>query len=851
MANQTITASTNHDALTGRLAGEDITINNGAKLTIDSMPHLTSMGILGDIQINDGELHIDGTRTFEVAYSGGSGSLPAVGAAISWNGGADTGKIVRLNSGDSTSGVLTLTKDVGETTPDAADSITDGSWSADLDSVKVGFLIVYGEDQVWDSVDARATVRITGDWYEIYVGDGTDSQTITLPHSGWQWGVWVETGSGTGIFKPWCHINEISSTVYYSSPTQFGTDWESAGVFVQTTNVLTFGTAAAGGVIPNGARVRIPNVHIGTTTVGSPTTEYRGPTPGNCLEILDGSVSENVFIDHCNAATAQLSLVQTNGATISDSCWGLYNVTNFINKCNKPVTITNCVISGGQGQTAGPPLGYPIVQDNTGGITFEDCVFYGGTNTSTGSAFALVTTANVEFKGTCKIIGAEQDENTFAGLRLTTASNVTQTGTLILLGAGIIATAGCSNLDFAEVVWSQPPLRGSTENTLTPIKLSATFNSIIRSGRLAAGGSPMRGTLIDITDCDNITVRNFGTPAAKIDNGGFSANGISIAGSSTNILCQRVCFTNLAAGAVGTLVNSASNVVFENCTSDYTDEIDPQANNCIMKGQHGANGSVGTTTGVEDDYINVVGSVFLDYFKSDTTGAVGLVFCDPGEVYGPYFSITAGTPLFNGIGDLLMRTSGDQVVYEWPYWILGHTSFQNATIQKIGNNVANIAVAYDVDTGSGFSGTWKDATGANLSAEAIGPSGFKLRLRLTATATNASQDIRGVALLTNTTIADQMANLYPLSTVTLTLTGLVAGSEVRAYTGTDPATAIEIGGVETSGTSVSITHTSGGEEGFLVIMALGYQVQRIPLTYPEEDSSIPIQQVVDRVYANN
>jgi len=37
----------------------------------------------------------------------------------------------------------------------------------------------------------------------------------------------------------------------------------------------------------------------------------------------------------------------------------------------------------------------------------------------------------------------------------------------------------------------------------------------------------------------------------------------------------------------------------------------------------------------------------------------------------------------------------------------------------------------------------------------------------------------------------------------------------------------------------------------LVIMALGYQVQRIPLTYPEEDSSIPVQQVVDRVYANN
>lgn len=851
MANQTISTSTNHDALTGRLAGEDITINSGAKLTIDSMPHLTSMGILGDIRINDGEVHIDGTRTYEITYSGGSGTLLAVGDGGSFGpGGVYLFKVVRLNSGDAAAGVMTITVDALTGGVPSSGTITGGSWSATISSAKVGFLIIYGEDQVWDAVDARATLRITGDWYEIYTGDGTDSQTITLPHGGWQWGVWVETAAGSGVYQPWCRINGVASAVFYNSVSQFGTDWESSGVYTQSGSVLTFGTAAAGGVIPNGARVRIPNVHISTTTTAAPTTEIRTITLANYLEIIDGSVSENVFIDHLNAGGCQLSLVQTNGATISDSCWGMYNATNYINKCNKPVTITNCVMSGGTGLTDEPPLVRPIIKDNTGGITFEDCVFYGGTNASASAALTIVTAANIDFIGTNKFIAGEQDENTFGALRLTTASNIAAE-TLIMLGGGILTSAGCSNIDIDEIAYGQPPGRGTTENTLNPVNLAATFNSIIRSGRLITNASPMRGTQIAVADCDGITVRNFGAPDAKINNGGFGSAGINVAGISTNCLFQRICFTGLATATATSTVNSCANITFENCTSDYDDEIDPKANNCIIKGHHGASGIVGATTGVEDDYINVIGSVFMDYFKSDTTGAVGLVFNDPGDTYGPYFTLVSGTPLFNALGDLLMRTSGDQVIYEWPYWIKGHTAFQNAAIEKIGNNQANITAEYDLDTGSGYSGTWKSATGANLSGETISPSGFKVKIRLTATATNASQDIRGIALLTTTTIADQVANLYPLDTTLLTLTGLVAGSEVRCYTGTDPASVVEIGGTESSGTSFELSHTSGDVDGYIVVFALGYLPVRIALTYPAEDSSIPIQQVVDRVYANN
>ena len=68
MANQTISVSTNHDALPGRLAGENITINSGAVLTIDSYPTATTSGILGDLLINEGEINIDGRYVRRIAY---------------------------------------------------------------------------------------------------------------------------------------------------------------------------------------------------------------------------------------------------------------------------------------------------------------------------------------------------------------------------------------------------------------------------------------------------------------------------------------------------------------------------------------------------------------------------------------------------------------------------------------------------------------------------------------------------------------------------------------------------------------------------------------------------------------
>lgn len=83
----------------------------------------------------------------------------------------------------------------------------------------------------------------------------------------------------------------------------------------------------------------------------------------------------------------------------------------------------------------------------------------------------------------------------------------------------------------------------------------------------------------------------------------------------------------------------------------------------------------------------------------------------------------------------------------------------------------------------------------------------------------------------------------------VTLTGLKADSEVRAYLGTDPATATAIDGTESSGTSFVFSQSAAGLAGYIQIFHVDYQPVYLPLTYSGSDVEIPIQQITDRQYS--
>jgi hypothetical protein len=82
----------------------------------------------------------------------------------------------------------------------------------------------------------------------------------------------------------------------------------------------------------------------------------------------------------------------------------------------------------------------------------------------------------------------------------------------------------------------------------------------------------------------------------------------------------------------------------------------------------------------------------------------------------------------------------------------------------------------------------------------------------------------------------------------VTITGLVADSEVRAYLGTNPATATELAGTESSGTSFNFAQSVGGQAGYIQIFHVEYQPIFLEITYGTSDAEIPVQQIFDRQY---
>lgn len=88
------------------------------------------------------------------------------------------------------------------------------------------------------------------------------------------------------------------------------------------------------------------------------------------------------------------------------------------------------------------------------------------------------------------------------------------------------------------------------------------------------------------------------------------------------------------------------------------------------------------------------------------------------------------------------------------------------------------------------------------------------------------------------------------NTKSYTLQNLVVGSEVRAYAGANPVTAVEIDGVESSGSDFTFQHQEGGNQGYIIIHKTDYVPITIELTYPTTDTAVPVSQRLDYAYDN-
>jgi len=183
-------------------------------------------------------------------------------------------------------------------------------------------------------------------------------------------------------------------------------------------------------------------------------------------------------------------------------------------------------------------------------------------------------------------------------------------------------------------------------------------------------------------------------------------------------------------------------------------------------------------------------------------------------------------------------------------------NFVQGEIIKGSKSLATATVVRDIITVSGNAGTgtlWiSGVTGTFKPGETIVRNSDS-DARATNVATNTAYAtfpsftsyINGFQIYTNI----DYTSLYPEDQTTLTLTGLQVNSEIRIFL---HGTTTELDGIENSTTSFEYKYVYAENTYVdIVIMNLNYQYYRIDnLLLPSTDSSIPIQQILDRVYNN-
>jgi len=847
-------------AATGiRTAGESWSIA-GCKLTIRTDTRwypgapANMTGSIGAIGMNDnlgGELFIDGTNVRWLAYDSGAGNVPGINTTITQ--GEVTGILLGVWA-DLTSAPTAVGAAMPVTGWLKFRQVTGGVFSPGT-LTGIGAFATSADTTGWIEVVLRSgggtTLQFSrlgngfitdGAWFELGITSGSPGQIIQSPTNGSSSttiaGVQIETAPGSGVYEWWPAI---------TSATTFTTAHQGTGLQSKVVQQLTNGQVRIGSdgsnnigyVPPFGCKIRIPNILLRFATSG---TDAQNLAAGSGLRTSSGIgkiVLKNVLGDLWSTlATGQVNVsIYDSALAFTQNFNGIIENFTFSNvmfggplavaspltiqDCLASFTLTNVVVAAGALSTTGN-----MAITNCTGFTINGLFVLNTRSRTSTNGFSFLATGCFDF----------QMQNVFvmgSPLRLNNCRNV------------IVTTVDYTDR-MVGTVNSNQPVGAVSILSCTDIVLSGfTFGL---NGAVA--DQNCYGAVFTVQTCNGlILVRNAGTPTSPIPVS--SSNAIGLIGNvqtSDRVSLQRLFFSSMRSGGVHVAVSS----MLGSCLMESV-EVTGSTTNSNLERRTTLKMTTCNFNISSLQRTNAIGSIMGDILTNNTSGFLYFVGNPPSAENAGSVTLNVtpnpGTG-YAASGRVLLKTINDEIVYETSI-IKGYTSFPNTAPVLNGNGMATIlAQEYQIDTGAGWS-SWKTLNGANLSAESISPAGFKLRMRVRCISTNTNAAFDSVLIPITTSAAAREANLYPLDTVTITLTGLQPGSEVRAYVGTDPSTAIEIAGVESSGTSFTFNHSNTGQTGFIRVFALGYQpINYSPYTYSAQPAELLVQQVIDRNYVN-
>jgi len=819
-------------------------------------------GSLGSITLSStlgGGFDIDGTKVRWMPFDTGSGTVPAIGTTITQ--GAVSGYLLgvwadyvsaptAVGAAMPASGFIKFREVTGGTfAAGALSGISANATSADV----VGWIeVVMDQSATLTTTAIGTSCTWQGAWFELGTTSGSAQQLVQLPTNGGGaatpvTGLSIETSPGSGVFE-WYPAQAVANGF---TSANMNTDLRNKVVCHLTTGgavrIGGDGTTAIGFTPAAGCKIRVPNIFLRTCTTAARATNT-APTNMGVRPVIGGSNSpgikatfDKISCDWYMTPYYFRDLSFTDSMVRDSMIFG-FNLN--------PMTVSNVLVG-----TTGGYIASNLITTNIRSGTFSNLKLH---TVSAGSQnnISLADTSGVTFN-TVDAISISSNNNSRQNITFTRCNDITFNTLRVMSGhVYFVSSAGITinNFDYIDHSRGATQLFGTTWGLFDA---SANSSNILIDGITWGLGGTLTNVhpyarILNTTNCSDITIRNAGTYASPLFCGSTNATAPTLlhyTSNDRNIKFQRCYFNFLKGIQSGNSPCASSGFLYEHIygSSGLSDQIQRGAD-CIYRNINfaGNTSAVSATTSLNP------GFHWNDFFSSSSAGGVTWLANAISSTSAAYNTLTvaSGTSGFTQNGTLSMKTAGDTLISEMPYFTKGHTAFVNtaATITATGS----YTYEYQIDTGSGWNGTWKTVNGANLSAESITPStGFKLKLRITVTASNATNSITRLTISTVSTAAAQQDNLYPLTTSTLSFTGLVAGSEVRCYSGSDPATAVEIGGTESSGTSFSFSHSAAGQTGFIRIFALGYQpVNYDPYTYSSSDTTLLVQQTVDRNYVN-
>jgi hypothetical protein len=844
----TISVDTYLDGGTARTSGEQWNINT-CNLTIrtDTRWHANApasmTGTIGNIFLSaGGGIKIDGTKVRWLPFNSGGGTVPAIGTTITQPISGGSGYLLGVWSS-----LTAAPTAVGAAMPSTgwikfrevntpgifqATTLTGIICNATGPDVTGWIEVIFQQSTFLYGSFTGGGANWQGDWFYLDSTTGSTGQTIQIPTNGGGAGtvisaVQIETSPGSSVYEWYLAVptaNWLASTIAVDARAKL---FESVGG-----GLIRFGATSTGTVIgytpAAGCKVRVPNIFVRYAGSGTGATTI---LPGTGYSNRPGFASGQAkFIcDKVDLTGWNLYAGQPNGLST-------FTITNSVYDGNLVgVQFTINIDNIGVGQVVATTLGLQLT--NCNGYIRNSKISSRATHTLTSCDSLEIT--NTKF--TCI-------STTGSTFTLTSCSNSEITNIQTI--GHPISLVSCNNVNIHGHDYIHQ-LLGPTNAAFSPTaaisidKSSNILHENLTFGNYGAFANCQPYTLIYAFtgNTGNIVVRNAGTMASPLSfgaNATFASNGLTNISTSynTGITMKRMFFTDVLRGAPYSFGTGTSNLIIENNYLPGNTISITSSNKTLVKGLRVS--SVQAGTGASYD------APFFDIFTSDTAGRWQFIIGSKpssSSSYGYSYAFTTAVGTGWEAGTLSYKTIGDWIEIETPYWVLGHTAFANVALSGGSSGTAT----YAINTGSGY-GAYKTLTLANLLTETLNPAGTKMKVKYVATAAGGGSNL---IISTVSTLAAQTAALYPLSTSTLAFTGLAVGSEVRCYTGTDPATAVEIGGVEsTAGSTFSFTQSSGGTAGYITILAMGYQPVRFNYTYKSTDDSILIQPVVDRNYYN-